>query len=231
LRPAGTTATSGSVRQFTQPSSSAQDTQCGLSRFAHAPRITRQEERWPSRHRRESVLRRPRPDFPRVHSRIGSGAQDPRHHVRAIARNNLLPPSVRHRFTTSIHRDEALLATKRRHTTADCAHGLSSGQGARCHTATGVPFRALGVTCCSVNSTSAPGYHAVTRCRSFVFTHADVGAEDRVLVSRLVTVPTVASSAGSRVRSVIERRTTSDRPKASRTHRRESFHLSDVISL
>jgi len=37
LRPAGTTATSGSVRQLTQPSSSAQDTQCGLSRFAQGP--------------------------------------------------------------------------------------------------------------------------------------------------------------------------------------------------
>src|SRR5512138_247402 len=84
--------------------------------FGHATRLVEPA-------RPESVFRRARPDLPRGHSRIGARAQDTRHDVRTIASNNLLPPSVRHRFTRPIHRDEALLTTKRRHTAADRAHG------------------------------------------------------------------------------------------------------------
>ena len=83
-------------------------------------------------HLTELTLRRPRPDFPRGDSRICSGAQDPRHDVRAVARNNLLSPSIVTRFTAPVHRDEASFATKRRQTTADHAHGrvLRSGSEA-----------------------------------------------------------------------------------------------------
>jgi hypothetical protein len=101
--------------------------------------------------RGESVFRGPCPDLPRGHSRICSGAQDARHDVRTIARNNLLSPSVRRRFAGPIHGDEALLATKRRHTAANHAHGRSSGQGSKVAYRNPSAIRALCVNCRFVN--------------------------------------------------------------------------------